>query len=368
MNRKERRAAQKGRKKQLRKLKKESYSNPFKPDPVVHYIGQDNSEPEEQENISLKEMVLKSTDTEAVMNFVARLEHLETYGEEEFSLRNQRSINNRKLEISEAPCFNVTQVAKEFDQIKSIEEEDSFNWESLRLCPPANKFWMELDYKGEKFGAFFRVDKKWELLKAKPDTQINTELFKNIPQDKKIITYCFYRTFKGRVYKSMELFSFETGACNKISDKDLRLLHGTLEEDQEAVKLNEAFLNSTFSNEVARENNGNFFHNVDKYFLFSLGVLGASNTKIKNTISTSTSRFSGKSEPDPNRVIIRTVTIDIKKEQTVYSKGHGKGDSRAKHFVRGHIRHYQSGKSTYVRPHYRGSEEFGIVHHDYKLV
>ena len=46
----------------------------------------------------------------------------------------------------------------------------------------------------------------------------------------------------------------------------------------------------------------------------------------------------------------------------------GESGSRAFHAVRKHIRQYSDGKITFVKAHFRGSKDVGVVTKDYEII
>jgi len=62
------------------------------------------------------------------------------------------------------------------------------------------------------------------------------------------------------------------------------------------------------------------------------------------------------------------IEVDIKMfESHGNVEGNGKTEGKALHSVRKHLRTYSTGKKTWVKAHFRGSKEYGIVTKDYNV-
>ena len=63
------------------------------------------------------------------------------------------------------------------------------------------------------------------------------------------------------------------------------------------------------------------------------------------------------------------IEVDIKMYEESHGnvQGNGKTEGKALHSVRKHLRTYSTGKKTWVKAHFRGSKEYGIVTKDYNV-
>jgi len=64
----------------------------------------------------------------------------------------------------------------------------------------------------------------------------------------------------------------------------------------------------------------------------------------------------------------KVLKLDLFGTNDTNSSSTGEGGSRAFHAVRKHIRQYSDGKITFVKAHFRGSKDVGLVTKDYEIV
>ena len=63
----------------------------------------------------------------------------------------------------------------------------------------------------------------------------------------------------------------------------------------------------------------------------------------------------------------KTLVLNMYDNDTGNGSGSGRSKGTAFHSVRKHIRKYKDGKTTFVKAHFRGSKDVGIVSKDYKI-
>ena len=59
--------------------------------------------------------------------------------------------------------------------------------------------------------------------------------------------------------------------------------------------------------------------------------------------------------------------LEVKKANTVTTRYGDSINKNRLHDVRGHMRHYQSGKRTWIKAHQRGDEKMGVIIKDYNF-
>lgn len=77
-------------------------------------------------------------------------------------------------------------------------------------------------------------------------------------------------------------------------------------------------------------------------------------------------RLKKKTDKNPSPYF-RICPITPNKSQSRYSDSQSTGRKNAVHTVRGHFRHYESGRVTWVRSHLRGSKHHGISEKSYQI-
>jgi len=59
--------------------------------------------------------------------------------------------------------------------------------------------------------------------------------------------------------------------------------------------------------------------------------------------------------------------LEVKKANTITTRYGDSINKNRLHQVRGHLRHYQSGKRTWIKSHERGDEKMGVIIKDYNF-